>query len=111
MEDALTAAICLERARGDVVLALKVMERIRFNRSEEIWLKSITTRDAMHYADWDEIEKDPSQMTLGREAWILDFDPKKVAEDHYEHIAEDVRSGKPGTIRELSLPAGIDVLD
>ncbi|KAK4939262.1 hypothetical protein LTR10_020459 [Elasticomyces elasticus] len=110
MEDAVTAAICIDRAGGDVVLGLKVMERIRFNRSEVTWLKGIETRDAMHYADWEAIDKDRSLLSVGRESWILNFDPVKHANDHYEHLAEDVRSGKQGNIRDLSLPIKLDVL-
>jgi hypothetical protein len=100
-------AVCLEKAAGDVPLALQVFERIRFNRSHIIHESSITARDDMHYIDWesDFIKEHPETLNIPRMAWVIDFDAKADAEKHFDQIAADVKSGKRGTIEELSLPA------
>ena len=106
MEDAVTAAVCLERAGGDVPLALKVMERIRFNRSHVIHQAGAQNREIWHENPWEHVEEDPEKIALARGDWILDFNAVKNAEEHFDHLADDVRSGKEGTLEELSLPAG-----
>ncbi|CAH0036021.1 unnamed protein product [Clonostachys rhizophaga] len=106
MEDSVTAAICLEKAEGDVPLALKVMERIRFNRSHITHQAGMQIRDIWHQNPWEHVEDDPEKIALARGDWILDFDAVKTAEENFERLAEDVRNGKKGTLPELSLPAG-----
>ncbi|KAH6988947.1 salicylate hydroxylase [Ilyonectria sp. MPI-CAGE-AT-0026] len=106
MEDSITAAICLQRAEGDVPLALKVMERIRFNRSHITHQAGAQLRETWHNDPWEHVEEDPEKIAMARGDWILDFDAVKNAEDHFEKLAQDVRSGKMGTMEELSLPAG-----
>lgn len=106
MEDSITAAICLQRAEGDVPLALKVMERIRFNRSHITHQAGAQLRETWHNDPWEHVEEDPEKIAMARGDWILDFDAVKNAEDHFEKLAQDVRSGKTGTMEELSLPAG-----
>ncbi len=39
---------------------------------------------------------------------ITNFDVFANAEENYERLLEDVRSGKTGTLEELALPAGGD---
>lgn len=110
VEDAVTMAVCLEKAEGDVPLAMQVFERIRFNRSHVIHQASISTRDIYHKNDWtpEMVEKNPDSLIMPLFDWIMFFDPKKNAEEHFDHLAEEVKSGKKGTIQQLSLPAGGD---
>ncbi|KAH7156022.1 salicylate hydroxylase [Dactylonectria macrodidyma] len=107
VEDGVVLAVCLEKALGDVPLALQVFERIRFNRSDVIHRSSITARDDMHYIDWesDFIKEHPEVLNIPRMAWVLDFDAKADAEEHFDQLAADVKSGRKGTIQALSLPA------
>ncbi|KAK7431022.1 hypothetical protein QQZ08_002552 [Neonectria magnoliae] len=107
VEDGVVLAVCLEKAAGDVPLALQVFERIRFNRSHVIHQSSITARDDMHTIDWesDFIKEHPEVLNIPRMAWVLDFDAKADAEEHFDELAADVKSGRKGTIQELSLPA------
>lgn len=110
VEDAVTVAICLQRAQGDVPLALSVFERIRFNRSHSIHQGSISTRDIYHQNDWslEFVQEHPNSLIMPFFSWIVDHDPIKTAEDNFSRLASEVRSGKSGTIQELSLPAGGD---
>jgi 2-polyprenyl-6-methoxyphenol hydroxylase-like FAD-dependent oxidoreductase len=104
MEDGVAVAIALQRAKGDVPLALRVFERIRFNRSHVTHMASISTRDGYHNIEWDgdEIRKNPEVVNLPRPFWVIDHDAAANAEEHFEHLAEDVRSGRQGCIKELS---------
>ncbi len=107
VEDGVVLAVCLEKADGDVKLALKVFERIRFNRSHVIHMSSITNRDGYHNADFDGqyIIDHPESLNVPRPAWVVDHDARAVAEEHFDHLAADIRSGREGSIEELSLPA------
>lgn len=101
-------AVCLERAAGDVPLALQVAERIRYNRSHTIHQSSISNRDSYHNWTWtpELAAKHPGALTIPRPDWIVEFDARQVAEEHFDQLASDVRSGKQGTIEQLSLPSG-----
>ncbi|KAI6090274.1 salicylate hydroxylase [Hypoxylon rubiginosum] len=110
VEDAAAVAICLEKAKGDVPLALQVFERLRFNRSHVIHQASISTRNIYHKTNWtrEMVEKNPDSLVMPLFDWILDFDVQKNSEEHFDRLVEDIRSGRQGTIEELSLPAGGD---
>ncbi|KAF2651148.1 salicylate hydroxylase [Lophiostoma macrostomum CBS 122681] len=108
MEDGVAVAVSLDRAKGDVPLALRVFERIRFNRSHVTHMSSIEMRDGYHNVDWDgdEILKHPEIVNLPRYKWVIEHDAEENAERHFDHLAQDVKSYRPGTIQELALPAG-----
>ncbi|KAJ4188538.1 hypothetical protein NW759_016830 [Fusarium solani] len=106
IEDGAVAAVCLQRAKGDVPLALRTMERIRFNRSRITHQAGSAIRELWHGDNWDILEADPEKTAQARGDWVLDFDPIKNAEEHFDRVAEEVRSGKTGPLAELSVPAG-----
>jgi 2-polyprenyl-6-methoxyphenol hydroxylase-like FAD-dependent oxidoreductase len=70
MENGVAVAVALHRARGDVPLALRVFERIHFNRSHVTHMASISTRDGYHNFDGDceGIRKNPQVLNLPRPA-------------------------------------------
>lgn len=108
VEDAVTAAMCLQRCNGDVELGLQVFERIRFNRSHVIHQASISTRDIYHKNDWtpELIEKHPDSLIIPFFDWVTEYNVFEQVNEHYKHLAEDVKRGKQGSIEELALPAG-----
>ncbi|KPM41898.1 hypothetical protein AK830_g4623 [Neonectria ditissima] len=110
MEDGVALAIALKRSKGDVPLALRVFERIRFSRSHVTHMASISIRDGYHNVDWDgeELRKNPEILNLPRPEWVIEYDVESESEKHFEHLAADVRSYRPGAIEELALPAGGD---
>lgn len=71
-------------------------------------MSSISNRDSYHNWEWTPAlaAKYPGALTIPRPDWIVEFDARKNAEEHFEELALGVRSGKTGTIAELSLPAG-----
>jgi 2-polyprenyl-6-methoxyphenol hydroxylase-like FAD-dependent oxidoreductase len=108
VEDAAVAVMCLEKAKGDVALGLQVFERIRFNRSHAIHQASISTRDIYHKHDWtpEFVEKHPESLIIPLYDWIVDYNVFEEVDKHFWHLAEDVKSGRKGTVQELALPTG-----
>ncbi|EXJ72494.1 uncharacterized protein A1O5_04999 [Cladophialophora psammophila CBS 110553] len=108
LEDAVTFAVCLEKGNGDIPLSLQVVERIRFNRSHAIHMSSVSNRNNYHNWDWtpELAAKYPDVLTVPRPDWVVEFDARKNAEEHFDQLAADVKAGKKGTIQELSLAAG-----
>lgn len=89
MEDGVVLAACLDKAgKGKVQDALRVWERIRYERVHKIQQTGVTTREQWHKADWDAIWKDPESLHLQREAWILDFDAEADAYASYDAVKE-----------------------
>lgn len=108
LEDGVAVAVALQRAHGDVKLALQVFERIRFNRSHVIHMSSVSNRDDYHNVEWTKefVDAHPGSLSIPRPDWIMEHDAVANAEEHFEKLAGDVRSGKKGAIEELALPAG-----
>jgi 2-polyprenyl-6-methoxyphenol hydroxylase-like FAD-dependent oxidoreductase len=108
VEDAITVAMCLEKAVGDVPLALQVFERIRFNRSHTVHQASISTRDIYHKNDWslEAVGKNPDSLVMPLMDWVVNFDVVEAVESNFERLAGEVRRGIEGSIEELSLAAG-----
>ena len=98
MEDGVVMAACLDKIGGDkgrVKEAIKVWEKIRYERVHKIQETGVRTREQWHKADWDAIWKDPESMHLKREGWILDFDAEKDAYESYQSVKEELeRHGK-----------------
>ncbi|KAL2144350.1 hypothetical protein VTI28DRAFT_9174 [Corynascus sepedonium] len=91
MEDGVVLAACLDRAgKGRVQEALRVWERIRYERVHKIQLTGITTREQWHKADWDAIWKNPESLHLKREAWILNFDAEADAYASYDAVRDEL---------------------
>ncbi|KAI1078998.1 FAD/NAD(P)-binding domain-containing protein [Whalleya microplaca] len=113
VEDGAAIAVCLDRAKGDVPLALRVFERIRFNRQHVIHMSSVSNRNEYHNVEWtpEFVRAHPDSLILRRPDWILEHDARANALEHFDHLAEDVRSGKKGTLFELALPAEGEILE
>ncbi|KAJ9138483.1 6-hydroxynicotinate 3-monooxygenase [Pleurostoma richardsiae] len=91
MEDGVTLAACLDIAGKDKVQeALRVYEKIRYERVHKVQATGVSTRDGWHKADWDKIWKDPQSLHLPREEWILNFDTEEDVYESYERIAKAI---------------------
>ncbi|AEO67891.1 6c11d7c0-7b97-4d7d-8895-171bbb25be76 [Thermothielavioides terrestris] len=92
MEDGVVLAACLDRAGGPagVPEAVRVWERIRYERVHKIQKTGVTTREQWHKADWDAIWKDPQSLHLKREEWILNFDAEADAYARYDAVREQL---------------------
>jgi 2-polyprenyl-6-methoxyphenol hydroxylase-like FAD-dependent oxidoreductase len=88
MEDGVVLAACLDKAgeKHKVQEAVRVWEKIRYERVHKIQKTGVTTREQWHKADWDAIWKDPQSLHLKREAWVLDFDCEADAYASYDAV-------------------------
>lgn len=107
IEDGAAIAACLDQAKGEVPLALRVFERIRFHRQHVIHMSSVSNRDEYHTVEWTPafVRANPDALTCRRPDWVLEHDARANAYAHFERIADEVRSNKKGTLLELSVPA------
>jgi 2-polyprenyl-6-methoxyphenol hydroxylase-like FAD-dependent oxidoreductase len=95
MEDGVVLAACLDKAgKGKVQEALRVWERIRYDRVHKIQRTGVTTREQWHKADWEAIWKDPKSLHLTREAWVLDFDAEADAYASYDSVRAQLENGR-----------------
>lgn len=96
IEDGVVLASCLELAgKHQVPLAVKVHEKIRYERVHKAQATGVKTRERWHKANWDEIRKTPDAIHLAREAWLLNFDAEKDCYERYEDVARSVESARP----------------
>ncbi|KAK3940904.1 hypothetical protein QBC46DRAFT_384095 [Diplogelasinospora grovesii] len=96
MEDGVVLAACLDKAGGKqkVQEAVRVWEKMRYDRVHRIQKTGVTTREMWHKADWDAIWKNPESLHLAREKWILDFDAEQDAYESYERVRDGLSSAR-----------------
>ncbi|KAK4162419.1 hypothetical protein QBC43DRAFT_321899 [Cladorrhinum sp. PSN259] len=93
MEDGVVMAACLDIAGKERIKeAVKVWERIRYERVHKIQKTGVQTREQWHKADWDAIWKDPDSLHLKREEWILNFDAEKDTYERYEEVKRELET-------------------
>ena len=96
IEDGVVLASCLELAgKQKVPLAVKIHEKIRYERVHKAQATGVKTRERWHKANWDEIRKTPEAIHLAREAWLLNFDAEKDCYERYEEVARSVENARP----------------
>ena|SRR5277367_3369622 len=93
MEDGVTLAYCLRKAEN-VPLALRIYERIRYDRVRRVQKLGEATRDQWHKADWDAVAKDPRLVQLPNPDYVLKFDVYKYVEENFDRVAEQVKQGR-----------------
>lgn len=91
MEDGVVVAACLDNSgKKNVAEAMRVYEKLRYERVHKIQATGVTTRNKWHQADWDAIYKDPTLLHLKREPWILGFDVEENAYKEYEKVRDSL---------------------
>lgn len=94
MEDGAALAACLDLAgREKVTEAMRVWERIRYERVHKVQATGVQTREQWHKADWDIIWQDPTLLHLKREEWILNFDAEENAYKEYKKVRASLDEG------------------
>ncbi|KAK7753996.1 hypothetical protein SLS62_004095 [Diatrype stigma] len=110
MEDGVTLGVCLRRAAeaaatatGDdsskknqnlkdrIREAVAAYEALRYERVRSAQKTGEQTRDIWHKADLAAARRDPPSLRLRREAWLLDFDAERHAEDNYDRTVALLR--------------------
>jgi len=88
IEDGVVLAICLEKAgKGNIPLAVKAFEKIRYERVHKAQAMGVKTREKWHKANWDTVFDNPESIHLSREPWLLNFDAESDAYKRYNETA------------------------
>ncbi|GFG20486.1 efflux pump antibiotic resistance protein [Aspergillus udagawae] len=91
IEDAATIAITLELAgKSQVPLALRTMEKLRYERCKIGQEMGIETRDMWLKTDWEEVKKNPEVLAQPRPNWLFTHDPQAHAYEEFETAANAV---------------------
>ncbi|KAK6811870.1 hypothetical protein RU639_012313 [Aspergillus parasiticus] len=102
VEDAATIAIMLELAgKSQVPLALRTMEKMRYERCKIGQLMGLETRDIWVKTDWEAVRKDPQLLAQPRPNWLLNHDPQAYAYEEFETAANSVLTGCAYTPRNI----------
>lgn len=87
LEDGVTIAVCLKRGgKEGVPEAVRVHEKIRYERVKGVQKTGETTRDMWHKTDWEHAKKHPESIQMPREDWIFEHNAEKHAEDVYDEV-------------------------
>ena len=93
MEDGVTAAVCLELAgKHKVPEALRVYEKIRYERVHAVQQTGITNRDNWHKADFAKVKANPESIKLPRHEWVLNFDAQEHAYTVFDETLKGLKS-------------------
>jgi 2-polyprenyl-6-methoxyphenol hydroxylase-like FAD-dependent oxidoreductase len=96
IEDGVVLAACLELAgKGNIPLAVRAYEKIRYERVHKAQATGVKTREKWHKADWDTVKHNPEAIHLTREAWLLNFDAEKDCYERYNEVAASVGGPRP----------------
>lgn len=56
------------------------------------------------------MKQHPDALKLRRPDWILEHDARANVDQHFDQLADNVRSGKPGSLFDLALPAEGEIM-
>lgn len=92
LEDGVTIAVCLKRAgKAHVPTAVRVHERIRYDRVKNVQKTGESIRDMWHKTDWEEVKRNPEKIQMPREGWIFHHDAEKHAESVFDNSVKELR--------------------
>ncbi|ORY63491.1 uncharacterized protein BCR38DRAFT_344406 [Pseudomassariella vexata] len=107
MEDAYSIAACLRivadrdrgegvtrSGKGEIPLAVKVHEKLRFERVSFAQRMGIETREFYHHSSWEDVMRNPEALGVVG-PWIVRHDAEKYAFENFEQCAEHVKNGAP----------------
>ncbi|KAL4915047.1 hypothetical protein BDW62DRAFT_204025 [Aspergillus aurantiobrunneus] len=104
IEDGATVAITLELAgKAQVPLALRTMEKMRYERCRIGQLMGIETRDVWLHTDWEEVARNKQVLAQPRPNWLFTHDPQAYAYEEFETAAHAVLTGDTYSPRNVPL--------
>lgn len=91
IEDGVVLAACLEMSgKKGIPRALRVFEKLRYERVHRAQAMGPQTRERWHKADWDKVWKKPEMIHLVREEWLLNFDAERDAYERYGQVVAEL---------------------
>ncbi|KAF5515166.1 FAD-dependent monooxygenase fsr3 [Colletotrichum siamense] len=96
LEDAFSLAALLHRSgRTDAPLALRIQNKLRFERVTCAQKMGFKNRENFHNTDWDAVAKNPSSILKQVDRWVSEHNPEQYAYDSYDKCSAYILSGKP----------------
>jgi hypothetical protein len=115
LEDAVTIAICLSKVKDDksqVPLAMRIYERVRYDRVARIQELGVRNREKWHKADYSRPEDiTVEKMKLPMPKWMLGHDAMKAAHDMWEQTKKDILEQKPWKPRDWGKGVDLNIED
>ncbi|RYP83146.1 hypothetical protein DL769_001452 [Monosporascus sp. CRB-8-3] len=96
LEDAFSLAALLQLSgKDDVPLALRVQNKLRFERVTCAQKMGFKNRENYHNTDWEAVAKHPASILRLVDGWVSQHDPEQYAYDMYEKCANHILAGAP----------------
>ncbi|KAB2572031.1 FAD-dependent monooxygenase mdpD [Lasiodiplodia theobromae] len=96
MEDAYSLAACLHLGgKPNIPLALKVHNRLRFERVSCAQKNAFRNSEKFHNTDWDAVAKDPGMSANFTGDWLSSHNVEQYTYDNYEKVVSHIVMGTP----------------
>ncbi|PSN64201.1 FAD/NAD(P)-binding domain-containing protein [Corynespora cassiicola Philippines] len=96
MEDGYTLAACLQiGGKGNVPLATKVFNKLRFERVACAQKQGFKNREHLHKADLEFLKQHPEVLTSVYNNWMTTHNAEQYAYDNYVACASHIKNGTP----------------
>ncbi|KAH8650768.1 hypothetical protein BGZ61DRAFT_375494 [Ilyonectria robusta] len=96
MEDAATIATLLELlGKGQIPLALKAYESLRYQRTSLTQRLGWETRHRWHFTDWEAVAKNPDLLKLPQPTWLQCHDAEAYARENLDAVVSHLKHGTP----------------
>ncbi|KAF5701561.1 FAD NAD(P)-binding domain-containing protein [Fusarium mundagurra] len=110
LEDAASLGAVVDKAgKANLRTALKVFEKLRFERTTATQRMGWETRHKWHQSDWDAIAKNPEYLKLPQPEWLYGADSEAYAYENYDRVVEHLEKGAP--FKNTNLPPGYEFDD
>ncbi|TDZ18883.1 FAD-dependent monooxygenase fsr3 [Colletotrichum orbiculare MAFF 240422] len=96
LEDAISLAALLHRSgKRDAPLALRIQNKLRFERVTCAQKMGFKNRENFHNTDWDAAAKNPAAILRQVDNWVSRHNPEQYAYDSYDECASHILRGTP----------------
>ncbi|PVH76698.1 FAD/NAD(P)-binding domain-containing protein [Cadophora sp. DSE1049] len=96
IEDGATIGALIDiNGKTNIPLALKVYEKLRFERTALTQRMGWETRHRWHQTDWEMIASNPEFLKLPQPAWLNGADAEQYAYDNFQAAKANLESGTP----------------
>ncbi|KAG6359082.1 hypothetical protein INS49_012602 [Diaporthe citri] len=96
LEDAFSLAALLHiSGKDEPSLALRVQNKLRFERVTCAQKMGFRNRENFHNTDWDAAAKSPDSVLKQVDKWVFQHDAEKYAYDKYEKCADHIHNEAP----------------
>jgi hypothetical protein len=105
IEDAVSLATCLQiGGRENLKWAVKVHNKLRFERVSCCQLLGFVNQDSYEHTDWDTVAKNPDSMKAKYGRWIWIHDAEDYSQENYDKALDHLISGT--SFENTNVPTG-----